>query len=1606
MTMKKLLGISLALVMLCGSVPLGYSEPLRVQLEQGIETNQILCDNPDHVLVLRTNGNMACVSEKTADKTGWLIMDMNFDWNEFLIENPVEWSDESLDDIIFGTTTVMASNEGNTAAIGNLCSSFPKNLTIEYPNAVTVNQEFDVTVSYTNIVWDDEDVAESELTGVPLAVEDAEYRLEEARSGCYDTLISMTRSDKLSTLNENMVIDESVTNSKTGKIKNTSIEEFPFNNTEPQTQTLTLRYDELPDRYDASTMIGTNGNKVFIYHYVENDTIYLLATYPLSSENTNTASITVDGTSLQSIFTPLEIETSDYFTEEIVMPQETRPLCEIIICDDNYVSSLPPMEGFAEFLAATVEPEDLVAWLENEEKLTPEYIKELLETYFPDVTAQFLLFFNFDIPYAFADPTDLVYIYGNTGYNEGTNVNDPNIPFNEVTICAYDRNEITGEDELLYYGDAVCDVTDENGAFALYAYKDDPNDSDFFDLVLYVFPKNEYFEFVQYIRPNDSEDEEAISKSFEFLTLIDSDNFEEIQFFMFDDDSHFLHSIEVLELMTESKDFIISEYNYEASKVIVNYEFDNCDTTFYEPYDYAPDKVIFLEDDRDFVNCNSHEMYESDTPKHEYYHFYTDEIYTVKNNGELPDDTNWGTHRPDINIPEDQAWFEGIATAFVLMEKDGLSVGDPYIYKSVLNLYPFDYEDGFGISSTDGSTVYFAEGITSEGAVTTFIYDLIDNTSSETGDEADKVDNINLSATEVNNVFDDTLSGSETIVAFDVLDFVADWEDEGYPDINNVLFLNTIIDGISTEIGIILKENWEISLPSTATYETISDSFIVTLNIFDTLVFDYTISSEANYDDGRIYIDDVLIFETSGESVDTFTYTVTSSGSKTVKIEYYKDGSVSEGDDLFRIDTLTHYSSDETIGVLIFEDDFNTDLSNWTLSGDTDWEIGQYSFDQPPFADNVMYNVATIDNCDDFCIMEIARDLGDYDELYLNFWYFVDEDVDDEEGLKVEISLNSGNTWDEILYWYEDNGNSHTWEELRNYDISEYAGSSFNLRFTAISSSSTEDMMLANFALRGILGDTGGGGGNNAPTIFITSPSISSEFDEGDSITFTASANDDNDSNIDSNISWSSNHDGVLGTGSSINTSSLSVNTHVITASVTDSGGLSASDTIAIDVIAVDDFDGDGIYNVIDSEPNVYSNDFTDSTTFGSIVTRGDQTITIQDHDTLGVIIDVTAGTLDAEVDACGNTTLLLSADDSLSVTCGSSSVIVYQGPVDVIFYGDSGEEASATLIIDDEIYFDPIYFSFTNSGNNSVTVTYNSQEFVVANDQVPVYPSTDSYAEVNFIDSFDGSDGGTQFTATFQIAVDSIYRMIVSDVDTDLVQIFTPSGTFISDFDGSDGGTAFTSLVGLAVDSTDRIYVLDIDLDLVQIFDPTGVFISSFDGSDGGTQFVQPISMKIDSNDRIIVSDDYNDTIQIFDPTGVFISSFDGTDGGTKFDFSVGLAVDSNDRIFVVDPLLTLVQIFDSNGVFIDSLDGSDGGTQFILPYSIVIDSNDRMIVGDLGINFVQIFTPSGTFITSFDGTDGGVLFDTQLTMAVDSTDRIIVGSVSSSSVQIFVII
>ena len=91
-------------------------------------------------------------------------------------------------------------------------------------------------------------------------------------------------------------------------------------------------------------------------------------------------------------------------------------------------------------------------------------------------------------------------------------------------------------------------------------------------------------------------------------------------------------------------------------------------------------------------------------------------------------------------------------------------------------------------------------------------------------------------------------------------------------------------------------------------------------------------------------------------------------------------------------------------------------------------------------------------------------------------------------------------------------------------------------------------------------------GCNAAPSVSITSPADGSSATAGDSVSFAGTASDPEDGNLTAGLSWSSSLDGAIGSGGSFSTSSLSVGNHTITASVTDSGSQSGSDSIALTI--------------------------------------------------------------------------------------------------------------------------------------------------------------------------------------------------------------------------------------------------------------------------------------------------------------------------------------------------------------------------------------------------------------------------------------------------------
>jgi hypothetical protein len=92
------------------------------------------------------------------------------------------------------------------------------------------------------------------------------------------------------------------------------------------------------------------------------------------------------------------------------------------------------------------------------------------------------------------------------------------------------------------------------------------------------------------------------------------------------------------------------------------------------------------------------------------------------------------------------------------------------------------------------------------------------------------------------------------------------------------------------------------------------------------------------------------------------------------------------------------------------------------------------------------------------------------------------------------------------------------------------------------------------------------GGTTTPPQVTISTPVDGSVFTQGAMISFSGSASDTEDGNLGPSLQWTSSVNGPIGTGVAFSTSALSVGAHTITASVTDSDGLQATDSIAITV--------------------------------------------------------------------------------------------------------------------------------------------------------------------------------------------------------------------------------------------------------------------------------------------------------------------------------------------------------------------------------------------------------------------------------------------------------
>jgi subtilisin family serine protease len=90
---------------------------------------------------------------------------------------------------------------------------------------------------------------------------------------------------------------------------------------------------------------------------------------------------------------------------------------------------------------------------------------------------------------------------------------------------------------------------------------------------------------------------------------------------------------------------------------------------------------------------------------------------------------------------------------------------------------------------------------------------------------------------------------------------------------------------------------------------------------------------------------------------------------------------------------------------------------------------------------------------------------------------------------------------------------------------------------------------------------------NNTPVVAIATPTSNSIFPVGSVVSFSASANDVEDGALTALLSWTSSIDGVIGTGAAFSRT-LTAGTHIVSASVTDSGSRTGAASVTINIQA------------------------------------------------------------------------------------------------------------------------------------------------------------------------------------------------------------------------------------------------------------------------------------------------------------------------------------------------------------------------------------------------------------------------------------------------------
>lgn len=980
---KKALGLLIAITMVLGGLTpaLPSAEAgIKQQFNTGMPVENLSCSNPDHQLAIRENGKPICAKERTLERLGLEPVSESVSGDTKLINDTTKQPLEITYD------TISNKNQTHQVNEGGFSNYWPK-YTITFPEQARVGEPFDIVYDYTYAIPDNDG-----------SYEEYEERCE--ADYCGDDYLSVFANSYV-TLHD-VQLDDYKAWTDHNHLPFRSFYEGTVNNiydtSGPQQKTFTFTINEPDSDYRYGKILIETHSVIddYISFHVENSGNITLTQKKMDNVinpiyNSEEGSVTyffattadyIDGKYLRddvlsefgrerNALYDREFLDHELDPEELAARQQVteRQITTIVDLQDEQF-----LDGLVEFLLVYYPDENYREMLRHPDwNITEDAIEYLLEIR-PELEAQTIPDFEF-LPKAYGQTHSLSYVSGklvNLDENNRKHV------VADAKICATDYGITNGNPKytILKYGlNDVCTQTSDDGFFKLYVPTNDPNGSHYVDLTIIAYTDNRYVEIFSE-RGTSPKLHQVQSQRYNDHHLnilrIGEFNLKNPYFGNYDPSQK---AFLAFDNFTKISKWYKQNVQYSPPKLTAYWVDLGCTTPGLNPVD----KSITLAHTRNYDDDQSrqricHDVVISpltnvDTLSHEFAHFAFYNVYDSKNSDYPEFATTSFKHNPVHNSGPGNAWVEGWAF-FMAMAYDNSPIYQPSYMRGQWNFEDRTHNERHD-SKIKGKS--FVNGINGEGNVAAALWDAIDRTN-ERGDDR------TIPIKKIWDAMADDKERGESVIAANILEWKADYDDNGNPSLDDIFRLNTLPVGQQT------------------------------------------------------------------------------------------------------LNTPTALS-----GSVIISDNFDN-MDNWVVSGEDDevWESKRLRGNTHPISNDRYQITAQSEDCDDRCWMHLDDpiNLTRYTSASLSFLVNIDRGADDEEGVYLEFSRNNGRTWTSIESWTEDSGHDdEVWRSIT-YDLNDYLNTSnFNVRFTGVSSASSEDMQIDNFEIRGVERPTSrGGGGSSSPT--------------------------------------------------------------------------------------------------------------------------------------------------------------------------------------------------------------------------------------------------------------------------------------------------------------------------------------------------------------------------------------------------------------------------------------------------------------------------------------------------------------------------------------------